>query len=78
MISLFQMVGPIGAYPITQLETTDPAILQDSLNNPDSRYLQLWYSWVMELFTRQVRNILAIVDHSNPFVSGKLLFSTIN
>lgn len=75
MISLFQMVGPIGAYPITQLETTDPTTLQNSLNNPDSRYLQLWYSWVIELFTRQVRNILSIVDHSNPFVSGKLVNS---
>lgn len=76
MISLFQMVGPIGSYPINQLETTDAAILQDSLNNPDSRFLQLWYSWVIELFTRQVRNIVSMADDSHPFVAGPLRITT--
>jgi hypothetical protein len=76
MISLFQMVGPIGAYPITQLETTDAKILQNSLDNPDPRFLQLWYSWVIELFTRQVRNIVSMADSSHPFVAGPLRITT--
>ena len=77
LISLFQMVGPIGAYPINQLETTDATILQNSLDNPDSRYLQLWYSWVIELFTKAVRTIVGTVDSNHPFVGGPLVFSLI-
>ena len=73
MISLFQMVGPIGAYPINQLDTTDPKELQESLDHPDMRFLQLWYSWVIELFTRAVRTILGTIDGENPFVKGALV-----
>jgi hypothetical protein len=69
--SLFEMIGPIAQYPFTQLETDDPKEIYESIENPDSRYLGFWFSWVMELFVKAIRPFLGRDNRWNqePLVS---------
>lgn len=68
MTSLFEMIGPIGSYPFNQVDKNDPELVQKSLENPDDRYFALWYTWVMELFTKAIR-----VFHSYTWAASPLL-----
>jgi hypothetical protein len=60
--AVIEMMGPISQYPFNQLDTNDPKRLQESINNPDPRYLPYWYSWVIELFVRSIRPLLTLTD----------------
>jgi hypothetical protein len=70
--SVFEMIAPIAQYPFTQLDTNDPQVMKESLENPDSRYLGSWYTWVLELSIKAIRPFLGMKSMWNrhPWVSA--------
>lgn len=71
LLSLFQMVGAIAAYPINQLEKVDPSEMNYSLSHPDGMFFGFWYSWIIELYVRMVRSVIGSFNDKHFLLIGK-------